>query len=207
MDHAAAAERMLPMLIGYARVSKKKGQRLAPQLLALERAGCKVIFKEQRRGRSPRHPQLDAALAALKRGDTLVVWHIDRLGRTARELLNLNYELKQRGVNLRSLVPPMETETDEGEYNFNITCANAQLESARISRRTKAGLDVARKRGKKLGRRKEMTEAKTRRARELLKDGRLGPGVVAARLGVGRTTLWREVGAVSRKRALANAVC
>lgn len=120
------------------------------------------------------------------------------LGRTARGLINLNYELKVHGANPRSLVPPMETETLKREYNI-ITCVNAQLESERISRRTKAGLDVARKKVKKLERRKEMTEAKARRARELLKDGRLGPAAVAARLGVGRTTLWPEVGAVSRE--------
>jgi DNA invertase Pin-like site-specific DNA recombinase len=179
------------MKIGYARVSRKK-QNLSMQLHALRLDGCEKIFREKKSGVKQR-PQLDIALASLRRGDTLVVWHLDRLGRDARELINLGYQLKRQGIELRSLTQNLDTTTPEGEYEFIMTCAQAQLERSRIARRTKAGLIEARRRGVKLGRPRSLSDRQVERARKLIERPDLCRADIAARFKVGRVTLWRAL--------------
>lgn len=180
------------MHIGFARVSTPK-QDLSLQLLALKKAGCKKIFQETITGKACARPVLDAALATLKRGDTLVVWHLDRLGRRARELINLEYEFKQRGIELIALTQNIDTSTPIGEYQFHVTCANAQLESARISERTKAGMVVARLQGSVFGRPKCLSPKQVERARLLSREKHLPIAAIAKKLHVGQTTVWRAL--------------
>jgi DNA invertase Pin-like site-specific DNA recombinase len=181
------------MRIGLARVSTKE-QNLDLQLHALRASGCKKIFQEKGSGRAKHRPVLDAAIAALKPGDTLVVWHLDRLGRKARHLINLYYDLKGDGIEIASLTQSIETDTPEGEYGFIVACADAQRESGKISRRTKAGLEMARKRGSRLGRPRVLNKARIQRARRLLdKDPEWSIPKVAQVLSVSRTTLWRAI--------------
>lgn len=180
------------MKIGYARVSRKD-QNLALQLLALKREGCDRIFREKKSGAVWNRPELAAALATLKDGDTLVVWHLDRLGRTARELLNLNFEFKGRNISLKSLTEAIDTETPDGEYHFILTCANAQRERARISQRTKEGLQAARLRGVKLGRPRRLKPAQITKARLLSKTKKYSVDDLAHRFDVGKTTMHRAL--------------
>lgn len=179
------------MYIGYARVSTGE-QNLDLQLLALKKAGCKKIFREKVSGKAKKRPMLDAALAALNHGDTLVVWHLDRLGRRARELLNLEYEFKCQGVELKSLTQNIDTTTADGEYHFHMTCANAQLESARISARTLAGLQAARLRGKFPGRPPCLKQKQIEAAQALIKK-KVPLADIAHQFKVGETTLRRAL--------------
>ncbi len=163
------------------------------QLLALKKTGCKKIFQEKISGKALNRPALDAAIAALKKGDTLVVWHLDRLGRRARELINLEYEFKCRGVDLISLTQNIDTKTPIGEYHFHMTCANAQLESARISERTKAGMLAARLKGHVPGRPRCLSKKQIRQVRFLSREKHLPIATIADKFHVGETTIWRAL--------------
>lgn len=180
------------MHIGYARVSTSE-QHLELQLLALKNAGCKKIFQEKISGKALCRPALNAAIAALKQGDTLVVWHLDRLGRKARELINLEYEFKRRGIDVMSLTQNIDTKTPIGEYHFHVTCANAQLESARISERTKAGMLAARLKGHFAGRPRCLSGAQIKRVKFLAREKHLTMAAIARKLHVGQTTIWRAL--------------
>lgn len=177
------------MKVGYARVSKKD-QNLDLQLRALRAEGCDRIFREKMSGKRWDRPELHAALQALRKGDILVIWHLDRLGRSARELLNLNYELKCQGIALKSLTQSIETETPDGEHHFIMTCANAQLERARIAQRTRAGLQAARLRGVKLGRPRALSAKQVARAKAARISGH-SVETLADRFKVGKTTMQR----------------
>lgn len=186
------AERLLPVMrIGYARVSTKE-QNLDLQLLALKADGCRRVYQERISGRAKHRPVLAEALAVLKPGDTLVIWHLDRLGRTTRELINLYYDFKDQGIEIASLTQRIDTECPEGEHAFIVSCADAQLESAKISRRTKAGLAAARQRGAILGRPRALHGARLRRAKKLFKIKHSVPEVAVA-LSISRTTAWRSL--------------
>lgn len=180
------------MYIGYARVSTKE-QHLDLQILALKKAGCKRIFKEKISGKAKYRPALNSALEVLGRGDTLIVWHLDRLGRTARELINMEYGFKREGIELISLTQNIDTKTPIGEYHFHVTCANAQLESARISERTRAGLDAAKLQGRFPGRPRRLTEKQMQTARLLALEKHLTIAELAARFHVGQSTIWRAL--------------
>jgi DNA invertase Pin-like site-specific DNA recombinase len=180
------------MLIGYARVSKKD-QNLDLQLHALTNFGCKRIFREKVSGRSKYLPELEAALKKLKRGDTLVFWHLDRLGRNAREMLNLEYELSLRCVKLVSLTDHIDTSTPDGVYHFQTTCAYAQRESARIGQRTKAGMQAAKLRGVKFGRKRVLNEKQRQMAKRLSATKKISLLALAKKFKVGKTTVWRAL--------------
>ena len=180
------------MYIGYARVSTAE-QHLDLQLLGLKNARCKKIFQEKISGKALHRLALDAAIAALKPGDTLVVWHLDRLGRNARELINLEYELTRRGIGLISLMKNIDTKTPIGIYQFHVTCANAQLESARISERTKAGMVVARLQGHYPGRPRRLNQRQIQRVRYFAEEMRWSIAAIAAKFRVGKATIWRAL--------------
>lgn len=182
-------------LIGYARVSTDD-QTLDLQLDALEHAGCARVFRETAHGAKTERPQLEAALDQVLAGDTLVVWRLDRLGRSLPHLIEVVEQLRRRGVGLRSLTEGIDTTTATGELVFHIFASLAQFERRLIVERTHAGLAAARARGRIGGRPPKMTPAKLTAARALLEqDPRPTLDSVAATIGVGRTTLARHLAA------------
>ncbi len=147
------------MLVGYARVSTPD-QRLDLQQDALRKAECERFFEDVVSGSDDKKPELEKALAFLRKGDTLVVWRLDRLGRSLRQLVELVNDLQEAGIEFKSLVEAIDTTTATGQFFFHITAAFAELERNLIRERTKAGLAAARARGR-LGGRPPAVDPKT----------------------------------------------
>ena len=139
------------MLIGYARVSTTE-QNLDLQIDALQKAGCELLFHDTISGAKAERPGLKDALSHLRRDDTLVVWKLDRLGRTTKGLIDLAESLKERGIGFKSLQDNIDTGTPIGQFFFVLMSAIAELERSMIRERSKAGLAAARARGRKGGR-------------------------------------------------------
>lgn len=137
--------------IGYARVSTKD-QKLDLQINALNDAGCDKIYKEYQSGKKKNRPQLKKIFQVVKDGDILVVWKIDRLGRSARDICNIIEMLKEKNVTVISLKDGINTSTSVGRFTMQILGSIAEIEVSHLSERTKEGLAAARKRGSKLGR-------------------------------------------------------
>lgn len=188
------------MLIGYARVSTKD-QDLALQLDALKSAGCdpRHIYQDKQSGARADRPGLDNALSHLRTGDTLVVWKLDRLGRSMKHLVDFVGDLDAKGINFRSLTDGIDTTTAAGRFFFHVMAALAQMERELIIERTRAGLAAAKKRGRTGGRKPSMTDSKTEAARKLLADG-MPPKDVAASIGVSVATLYRHIPAAAAAR-------
>jgi DNA invertase Pin-like site-specific DNA recombinase len=187
-SHSHSARRR-PLIVGYARVSTT-GQTLALQRDALKAAGCRRIFSDHGvSGSATRRRGLDAILAYLKQGDTLVVWKVDRLGRSLFHLVQVISELGERGINFRSLSDPIDTASPGGRLVLHIMAALAEFERSLIRERTCAGLAAAKRRGRKLGRRRSLTIDQIDRARSLIR-GRKSRGDVARKLKVARSTLY-----------------
>lgn len=178
-------------LIGYARVSTPD-QKLSLQNDALERAGCDRIFDDHASGARADRPGLAEAFAYLRDGDTLVVWKLDRLGRSMSHLIDKISELAARGIGFRSLTENIDTTTPGGMLVFNIFGSLAQFERDLIRERTQAGLRAARERGKKGGRRPVVTPDKLRKARAHIASG-LTVREAAARLKIGKTALYKAL--------------
>ena len=179
-------------LIGYARVSTA-GQDLALQRDALERAGCDRIYDDTGSGSVRHRPELDACLDYLRAGDTLVVWRLDRLGRSLRHLIETIGDLEQREVGFRSLTEGLDTTTAAGRLTLHIFAALAEFERALVLERTRAGLEAARARGRLGGRPTMMSAEKLAAARALRASGELTMGEIASLLGVSRATLYRRL--------------
>jgi DNA invertase Pin-like site-specific DNA recombinase len=184
-------------LIGYARVSTT-GQGLESQLDALQAAGCERIFSEKGSGGRLDLPQRSACYDYLRPGDTLVVYKIDRLGRSSSKLIADLDVLHARGVHFRSLTEGIDTGTDLGRFFYTVMAAFAELDRARIRERTRDGLAAARARGRKGGRKPALTPRQVEMARSLAEQ-RDDSGAhaytmteIAARLGVSRATLYRN---------------
>ena len=178
------------MLIGYARVSTDD-QNLDLQRDALSRAGCGRIFEEKESGRAgTKRPALEAALAYLRPEDQLVVWKVDRLGRSLREMLDTAHKLQSQGVKLRSLTEAVDTETPTGRLMFNFLGTIAEYFLDLNRERTLEGLRAAAARGRKGGRRRKLDEEDLAMARALLKDPSIPVAQVAKRLGVSRATFY-----------------
>lgn len=175
-------------LIGYARVSTGE-QNSALQTDALAAAGCDRIFSDTASGAKSVRPQLEVALTSLQVGDTLVVWKLDRLGRSMQYLVKLIGELMQRQVGFRSLTEAIDATTPAGQLLFHMMGALAQFERDLIRERTRAGLDAAASRGRKGGRPPLVTDELIRSARQLTRHG-LSVRQAANRLGVGKSTLY-----------------
>lgn len=180
------------MIIGYARVSTQD-QNLELQLDALERAGCERIFEDHVSGASTERPGWTQAKAALRKGDTLVVWRLDRLGRSLKHLIETVTELDDRGIGFKSVQENLDTTTSGGRLVFHIFGALAEFERELIRERTKAGLEAARARGRLGGRPRKLDARKLATARRLLEDPDQRVGDVAAALGVSRSTLYRSL--------------
>lgn len=178
------------MLIGYARVSTAD-QNLSLQLDALKAAGCEKIFTDLASGKKENRAGLVEAMAYLREGDSLVVWKLDRLGRTMKGLVILAANLESRNVELRSLTDGIDTKTAAGRFFFNIMAALATMERELILERTMAGLAVAKSNGKVCGRKPVMTKAKKDAAFTLFKAGKT-PKEVAKIIGVSLPTLYRH---------------
>ena len=141
-----------PRTVGYARVSTED-QRLDMQMNALTQAGCEIIYTDQgQSGAKAKRPGLDEMLGALQKGDTIIVWKLDRLGRSLRHLADLSAQFEASDIQLRSISEAIDTTTPGGRFFFHIICALAQFERDLISERTKEGMRAAKKRGKVLGR-------------------------------------------------------
>jgi DNA invertase Pin-like site-specific DNA recombinase len=178
------------MLIGYARVSTED-QNLDSQRDALRRAGCEKIFEEKESGRAgTKRPVFEAALAFLRPDDQLVVWKIDRLGRSLREMLDTAQSLQTTGVKLRSITENIDTESATGRLMFNFLATIAEYFLDLNRERTMAGLRSALARGRKGGRPRKLGGEDLTVARALLVDGSMSVADVAKRLRVSRTTLY-----------------
>jgi DNA invertase Pin-like site-specific DNA recombinase len=177
------------MLIGYARVSTLE-QNLDLQIDALQKAGCEKIFTDKMSGAKAR-PGLDEALAFIRPGDALVVWKLDRLGRRTVKLIQLIEELKERGIGFKSLSNAIDTTTPEGMFIYRISSSFAELERDLARERTMAGLQAARARGRKGGRRRKLTEDQAKLAAKMLDDPTNNVKDIIAAFKVPRSTLYR----------------
>jgi DNA invertase Pin-like site-specific DNA recombinase len=186
------------MLVGYARVSTD-GQNLDLQLIALKQAGCGRVFSDKVGGAAAAHPGLDDALSCLREDDTLVVWTLDRFGRSVKGLVDLVAELAKRRVNFRSLTDSIDTGSPPGRFFFHVMASLAQMEREPMLERTQAGLLAARQRGRILGRKRLMTDSKVESAKKLPANG-VAPHDVAKNLGVSVPTLYRWVPASARSK-------
>jgi len=179
--------------IGYARISTGD-QDLALQFDALKAAGCARWFSDTASGSLTERRQLKRALEELRDGeDTLVVWRLDRLGRSLRHLIELIGELERRQLGFRSLTEGIDTTTSSGRLVFHIFGAIAEFERQLIRERTQAGLKAARARGRLGGRRTVITDEKLRVARDMLAGGQHTMQQIADTIGVGRATLYRHL--------------
>jgi len=179
------------MMIGYARVSTTD-QNADLQTDALERAGCKRIFTERLSGARADRPALREALATIRRGDTLVVWRLDRLARSVAHLIEIVQDLESGGAGFSSLTENIDTKSSGGKLVFHVFAALAEFERQLIRERTAAGLKAARDRGRVGGRPRVLTGEKLAAAKKLLKSG-MSPRDVAAAVGVSPATLYRRV--------------
>lgn len=177
------------MLVGYARVSTLD-QDPALQLDALAVAGCERVFQEKASGSSTDRPELMKALEFMRAGDTLVVWKLDRLARSLKQLIATVEDLHACGVGFRSLTDSIDTTTAGGELVFHMFGAIAQFERRLIQERTRAGLKAAAARGRHGGRPKKLDEKALVQARAMLRDASIPVSEVARRLGVSRPTLY-----------------
>src|ERR1700686_874087 len=156
------------MKIGYARVSTDD-QTPALQLAALKNAGCKTIFKDAGlSGATTKRPALLRCLKKLEHGDTLIVWKLDRLGRSLRDLITMLDDLKQRDVKFRSLTEHIDPETPTGRAMWQMIGVLAELERSLISERTRAGAKAAQRRGVKFGRKPKLTRQQIAHAQKLI---------------------------------------
>lgn len=176
------------MKIGYARVSTQE-QRPELQLDALAAAGCEQVFEERVSGAAKQRPEWEACQRTLRAGDTLIVWRLDRLGRSLRNLVEIVHDLEEKDVGFRSLTENIDTTSAGGRLVFHVFGALAEFERNLIRERTKAGLDAARARGRKGGRRPKMTKADARKAAAMLSDATVTKAEVAEHFGVTRMTL------------------
>jgi DNA invertase Pin-like site-specific DNA recombinase len=182
------------MRVGYARVSTDD-QTLDLQRDALKRAKCKEIYEEHASGKNTARPQLEACLKSLRDGDTLIVWRLDRLGRSLADLIRLTHELKARGVGFASLTEQIDTRSPSGQLVFHVFGALAEFERNLIRERTLAGLKAARARGRKGGRPRKLSVKDLKTVRSMLKSGDISVSTVAEKFHVARSTLYRNVGA------------
>jgi DNA invertase Pin-like site-specific DNA recombinase len=183
---------VLTMLIGYARVSTDD-QNLNLQYDALRAAGCSTIYEDRKSGAGTERPGLKALLAAACAGDTVVVWRLDRLGRSLKDLIRMVERLEARGVGMRSLQEAIDTTSSGGRLVFHIFGALAEFERTLIAERTKAGLAAARARGRVGGRPRRLDADGRRQAVRLYDDKTQSVAAICRRLGICRQTLYNYV--------------
>lgn len=178
--------------IGYARVSTDD-QNLDLQRDALKKAGCDAIYEETASGKNTSRPELEHCRKALREGDTLIVWRLDRLGRSLPDLVTIVSELENAGVSFESVTEKIETGSAAGKLIFHVFAALAEFERNIIRERTHAGLAAARARGRKGGRKAALNEKQVREIRLLLGDPENQVTDIAKRYGVSRATIYKYV--------------
>ncbi len=180
------------MLLGYARVSTND-QNLDLQLDALREHGCKRFFTDTVSGAKANRPGLDEMLKDARPKDVIVIWKLDRLGRSLKHLVDLVAELNERDIGLRSLNDPIDTTTAQGRLVFNIFASLAEFEREIIRERTNAGLAAARARGRKGGRRPGLSEEAKKKARiaESYYKEEMPVDEIAKSLGISKATLYK----------------
>lgn len=185
--------------IGYARVSTDDLY-LDMQRDALAQAGCGVIYEEAASGKKAARPELEQCRKALRPGDTLVVWRLDRLGRSLPDLVQIVADLEQCGVQFESLTEQIETGSAAGKLQIHVFAALAEFERGLIRERTRAGLAAARARGRVGGRKPKLDEKQVREIKALLRDPGMQVTDVARRYGVSRTTLYKYAGVIEPRQ-------
>ncbi|SAK40666.1 resolvase domain-containing protein [Caballeronia fortuita] len=185
--------------IGYARVSTDD-QHLDLQRDALQQAGCGVIYEEAASGKNVARLELEHCRKALRSGDTLVVWRLDRLGRSLPDLVQIVADLERSGISFESLTEKIETNSAAGKLVFHVFAALAEFERSLIRERTYAGLAAARARGRSGGRKPKLGDKQLREIKALLHDPDIQVSDVARRYGVSRTTLYKHVGVIKPKK-------
>jgi DNA invertase Pin-like site-specific DNA recombinase len=180
------------MLIGYARVSTAD-QNLDLQLDALQRVGCERVFADKLSGARVDRSGLADALSHLRAGDTLVVWKLDRLGRTVRQLVTMVADLQGAGIQFRSVTDGIDTSTSAGRFFFHVMAALAEMERDLVRERTRAGLAAAAARGRLGGRRNKLGSKQIEHARQLIGQPGNTASEIAKSLGVSRATLFRAL--------------
>ncbi len=176
------------MKYGYARVSTED-QNPAMQLAALKKAGCKTVFKDEVTGAHVNRPALTRCLKTLDTGDTLIVWKLDRLGRSLRDLIVMLDGFKKQGIKFQSLTEAIDTETPTGRAMWQMIGMLAELEHSLIKERTRAGVKDAKRRGVKFGPKVKLTQDRLTHARKLIDQGKT-PTEAAKIIGIGRSTLY-----------------
>ena len=189
------------MLIGYARVSTDD-QKLALQKDALTQAGCARILEDQQSGAKAERPGLKAALDYARAGDILVVWRLDRLSRSLKELIELVTQLEARGIGLKSLHEAVDTSSSTGKLTFHLFGALAEFERNLIRERTQAGLQAARARGRKGGRPKALTAEKRALAIQLYAEKTHTVNQICRMMGISKPTLYTYIDAHNSERDL-----
>lgn len=177
------------MLIGYARVSTDD-QNLDLQRDALEKAGCEKIYADQQSGASTERLGLNGILEMARPGDTLVVWRLDRLGRSLKHLIQLMEQLDRQGIGLRSLQENIDTTTSGGRLVFHLFGALAEFERNLIRERTRAGLSAARARGRQGGRPKRLDPKKRELALRLYQERQHSIAELCQLMGISKSTLY-----------------
>lgn len=178
------------MKVGYARVSTVE-QKLDLQIDALKKAGCEKIFTDKASGVRSDRKGLDDALEYCRSGDSLVVWKLDRFGRSLRHLISSVNALHEKGVGFISIQESVDTTTSGGKLVFHIFGALAEFERELIRERTNAGLEAARSRGKQGGRPKKLSPSKIIMAKKMMKDKSNQVKDICESLGISKTTLYR----------------
>jgi len=179
------------MNIGYARVSTAD-QNLDLQNDALDSAGCDKIYTDKMSGAKTVRPGLDQILGILRKGDTLVVWKLDRLGRSLTHLIQIMNILDERGIYFRSVQESLDTSTPGGKLIFHVFGALAEFERDIIKERTLAGLAAARARGRKGGRPRKLSKKQVEMAKKLMEDPAIPIAEVCRTMGISKATLYRS---------------
>ena len=188
------------MNIGYARTSTNE-QNTDLQLDALKKARCEKIFEEKASGAQRDRPQLKAALEYAREGDTIVVWKLDRLARSLKQLIETVEDLEKRNIGFQSLTESIDTTTSGGRLTFHLFAALAEFERSIIRERTRAGLDAARARGRVGGRPPALKEDDIAVAKALLADPEITVKEIATRLGICVSTLYKHLPAARQTSA------
>jgi DNA invertase Pin-like site-specific DNA recombinase len=195
------------MKIGYARVSTDD-QNLDLQLDALTRVGCEQVFTDQGvSGATIEREGLSQAIAAVGKGDVLVVWKLDRLGRSLSFLIELIEKLRNEGAGFESLSDGIGTTTAGGKLVFHIMGALAEFERSLISERSKAGMQAARRQGKHIGRPHKLNREQIAHARRMIREGQETISSMAGLLSVDRTTLYRALSRFTQRKAHCGEQC
>ncbi|MDP4086033.1 MAG: recombinase family protein [Bacillota bacterium] len=179
------------MIFGYARVSTQE-QNLEMQLDALNKYGCERIFREKMTGTKKERPQLEEMMKLLRKGDKIVIYKLDRIGRSTKHLIELSETLEKMGVELVSIVDNLDTSTAMGRFYFRVMASLAELERDIISERTKDGLSSARARGRKGGRPK-VPEKKLKLALKMYQSKHYSISEIVTATGISQATLYRNL--------------